>query len=120
MRLPSDQNQTFNDGIVKICDEKNTAEPGDMPKVELVEMYNLHFREMTNTISRRFEAKTIDIISDRRIRVPYVKGVSKNMTAKITDDAGAGVEYRVTDATKITQTTPPVLDLSLEKRGDDS
>lgn len=118
MKLASDKNQTFNDGIVKICDEKNVAEPGDMPKIELAELYSLRFREMTNSISRRFEAKTIDIISDRKIRVPYVNGISKNATAKITDDTGTDVEYRITDVTKIMQTTPPVLDLSLEKLGD--
>lgn len=120
MRLSHDSNQTFNDGTVKICCEKNVAEPGDMPRIELAEMYTLHFREMTNTVERRYEAKTVDIISDRKIRVPYVKGIAKNMTAKVTDDTGAGAEYRVTDVIKITQTTPPVLDLSLEKRGEES
>lgn len=118
MKLQTDQNQVFNDGVVVICSEQNTAEDGDMPKIELVELYRLRFREMTNSITRRFEAKSINVACDRTIRVPYVRGVKENMTAKVTDCDAAGVQYRISNVDKIMQNTPPTLTLTLERTGD--
>lgn len=117
--LDTDKRQDFNDGVADIFSVKDIAEEGDMPKLSPALQYRAHIRELSLTYKRRVSAKAINVEADRLIRIPRVPKVEPGWQVRVVDrENPEGVFYRIADVQQITQTTPPTINLTLEKVGD--
>ena len=83
---------TFDDGIIAIKAEVSVEEPGDMPKVELVELSRHMFQERTIGITRQYAAKSVNEQVDRLVRIWEDRSIHIGMKAKIANALPFGVE----------------------------
>lgn len=117
--LDMDKRQVFNDGAVDIFTTKDVAEEGDMSKLSPVLQHRAHFRELSLTYKRRESAKAVNVEADRLIRIPRVPKVEPDWRVRVVDrESSEGKFYRISDVQLIPKTTPPSINLTLEKVGD--
>lgn len=72
------QDEAFTDGIAVFYQQKNAAQPGNMPKEELVKKLALRFKRRTVGVQRNYLAKQNKERIDEVIRCPRAPGVSVN------------------------------------------
>lgn len=103
--------QTFNDGVVIICEVIDVAEPGYAPKEELLPKYKLGYAERQMGVQRYYAAQQNQIQIERVIRVQ--RGIAvDNQNVAITED---GHQYRIDLVQAILDVYPPCLDITLAK-----
>ena len=102
--------QTFNDGIIKIYDVQDIAEPGNMPKDGLKLKETLRFHCRTVGIKRYYTAMQANQQVDALLRCPYRKSVSAQDVA-----VWNGRQYRVELVQRPENIVPPVMDLTLAR-----
>jgi len=103
--------QSFNDGIVKICEIDNVAEPGDMPKELLLIKQSLRYKERTVGLTRFYAAKQANVEVKYVLRCQRLRDVSAQDVAVPND----GKQYRIVQIQYPEDTEPPVMDLTLEE-----
>lgn len=105
--------QTFNDGIVNIFRESNTAAPGRLPEIALTPVVSLKYEERRLGLQRYYEGKQNQLRVERVIRVPHqlAEAVSTMDTA-ITEDRR---QYRIDLIQFVPDVYPPADDLTLVK-----
>lgn len=116
--LEFDKAQTFNDGLINIYKSESSAGDGDMPTKAPQLFLALRFREMSLTLTRQYEAKSVGYDIDRLVRIHDVAGIEPDMLVEVTDRHGKNA-YRIRAVMDVVQTTPPTLTLGLEKLRDD-
>lgn len=103
--------QTHNDGIVKIYNVDNIAQPGNKPKEGLVLKRTLRYKERTVGITRvRLALQTGAEIS-YVLRCLRLRDVSPQDVAIPND----GHQYRITMVQYLEDANPPAMDLELER-----
>lgn len=103
--------QTHNDGIVKIYNVDNIAQPGNKPKEGLVLKRTLRYKERTVGITRvRLALQTGAEIS-YVLRCLRLRDVSPQDVAIPND----GHQYRITMVQYPEDANPPAMDLELER-----
>lgn len=100
--------QQFNDGMVKIYNVTDKAEPGHQSKEELELKYSLAFEERALGINRLYLSRQNQAEVERVIRVQRVNISTQDVA--ITHD---GKQYRVDTVQAVQGVYPPSLDLSL-------
>ena len=104
------QDNSFQDGIVKLYREENAAAPGDMPREELVHKLTLRYRRRTVGIKRFYEAKQAQQEISEVIRCPLVSAVSSRDVAEL-----GGRRYLIRQVQYPEDSAVPVMDLALER-----
>lgn len=109
---PRDEiSQTYNDGVVIICDVIDVAEPGYAPKEELMPKYKLGYAERQMGVQRYYAAQQNQIQIERVIRVQ--RGIAvDNQNVAITED---GHQYRIDLVQAVLDVYPPSLDITLAR-----
>lgn len=107
---------TFDDGIVKIYNVENDAQPGEMPVKGLALEESFHFFEESLGITRYYEALKAGQLIERVISIPWPASVNTNQVAIFED----GAQYQV----RMVQQGADdfglkILRLSLERNGED-
>ncbi len=103
--------QTYNDGVVLICEVKDIAEPGYAPKEELLPKYKVGYQERQMGIQRYYAAQQNQIQIERVIRVQRGIAVDSQNVA-VTED---GHQYRIDLVQTVMDVYPPSLDITLAK-----
>lgn len=106
--------QSFPDGVVKIYTVGDIALPGDMPQEGLVLKVSLRYKERTVGLTRFYEAMQNNVQVDFVLRCPEVRSVSTSDVAVNRD----GVQFVIKQVQYPEDAEPPVMDLSLEKLGE--
>lgn len=75
---------TFDDGIVKIYDVINSAEPGELPVDKLQNPIPYHFHEETVGVTRYYEAIKANQLIERVITT-YLAQINTNQVAVFED-----------------------------------
>ena len=83
---------TFDDGIVKIYDVKNSAAPGDLPVKALVNPIPAYFKNMEIGVTRMYEAVKVNQSVDRVIAI-YPDYISVNRIAEFEDGKRYIIRY---------------------------
>lgn len=107
-RPQHDVTQSYNDGVVKIYEVKNIAEPGYAPKKGLVLRFSLRFDEQRLGINRLYLSMQNQAEIVRVIRTQRLDGISPQDVAIIN-----GRQYRVNTIQTVKEIYPPSLDLAL-------
>lgn len=107
---------TFDDGIVRIYNVANNAQPGDMPQKGLALAESFYFHEDSLGITRYYEALKAGQLIERVISIPWPAQVNINQVAVFED----GTQYQV----RMVQQDADgfglkILRLSLERNGED-
>lgn len=103
--------QTYNDGIVIICEVIDVAEPGYAPKEELLPKYKIAYAERQMGVQRYYAAQQNQIQIERVIRVQ--RGIAvDNQNVAITED---GHQYRIDLVQAVIDVYPPSLDITLAR-----
>lgn len=103
--------QTFNDGVCKIYQVENVAEPGDRPKDGLKVLYKrVPFERRKVGVTRFFQAAQADMKIEALIRIPYQPKIGTNHICEIN-----GLQYRICQVQEVKETMPRATDLSLER-----
>lgn len=100
--------QTFNDGVVGICDVQDAAEPGHKPVKQLFSKANLRFEEQRLGISRLYQSRQVQAEIEKVIRVPKAVLIHPQDVAVIEEE-----QYRIDSVQKVMEVYPPCLDLAL-------
>lgn len=103
--------QTYNDGIVRICDIANVSKPGNLPVEKLTARVKLHYAEQRMGVTRYYAAKQNQNQIERVIRVPRIHGIHAQDVA-LTED---GEQYSIDMVQTADGVYPPSLDLTLAK-----
>ena len=103
--------QPLNDGLVKICDVVDVAEPGYKPVKKLKPKVQLRYEEQRVGISRFYSAMQNQIQVDKVIRVPRAIVITTKDVA-VTE---AGVEYRIQQVQDVMDVYPRCQDLTLSR-----
>lgn len=105
--------QTFNDGVLKVYEVTNIAEPGDRPKDGLKLKFEnaIPYEERTVGVTRFYTGKQAQNTIEQLLRIPRVEGISRNDIVVPID----GEQYRIEQIQAINDVEPRCLDLSLEK-----
>lgn len=103
--------QPLKDGIVRIYEVKNIALPGDMPKDGLTLKATLRYDERTVGVTRYRLALQDQEKIELMIRVPRLSFVSAQDIAIPND----GKQYKIVQKQHPSETSPPMMDLSLER-----
>lgn len=103
--------QPLKDGLVKIYEVSNIAEPGNMPKDGLVLKATLRYDERTVGVTRYRLALQDHEKIELVIRVPRIS----NVTAKDIAIPNDGKQYKIVQRQHPSETFPPMMDLSLER-----
>lgn len=103
----------FNDGVLKMYTVGNIAGPGDMPKDGLILRFSssIPYEEKTVGVTRYNAGKQNHNIIEQLLRIPRVKGISRNNIVVPID----GQQYRIEQIQTINDVEPRCLDLSLER-----
>lgn len=104
------QQQTFNDGIVKIYEVTDISAPGDKPVDGLEHKLTLRYRRRTVGMSRYYTAMQANVQIDKLIRCQAHEDVSSQDVAII-----GNTQYRIGQIQYPEDTVPPVMDLTLTK-----
>lgn len=103
--------QTYNDGVVVICEVKDVAEPGYAPKEELVPLYRMPYAERQMGVQRYYAAQQNQIQIERVVRI--MRGIDvDSQNVAVTED---GHQYRIDLVQAVMDVYPPSLDLTLAK-----
>ena len=103
--------QTYNDGIVIICEVIDVTEPGYAPKKELLPKYKIAYAERQMGVQRYYAAQQNQIQIERVIRVQ--RGIAvDNQNVAITED---GHQYRIDLVQAVIDVFPPSLDITLAR-----
>ena len=103
--------QTYNDGMCRICEVTNIADPGEMPKDGLKEKIKLRFEERTVGMSRFWSAMQDHARIDMLIRTQRIRGVN-NFDIVVLQD---GEQYQIRQIQYPRDVEPPSMDLSLTR-----
>lgn len=103
--------QTYNDGVVMICEVKNVAEPGYAPVENLVPKVKQGYSEQALGIQRYYSAAQNQVQVQRVIRIQKSVGIDSQDVA-VTED---GHQYRIDLVQAVMDVFPPSLDLTLAK-----
>lgn len=107
-RPKRDITQTFNDGIVSICNATDVANPGYKPVKKLCEKIRLRFEEQRLGINRLYQSRQAQAEISMVIRVPKAGNVSPQDIAVL-----EGKQYRIDTVQKVMDVYPPCVDLAL-------
>lgn len=103
--------QTYNDGVVTICEVVDIAEPGYAPKEELLPKYTVGYAERQMGVQRYYAAQQNQIQIERVIRIQ--RGISiDSQDVAVTED---GHQYRIDLVQSVLDAWPPSLDVTLAK-----
>lgn len=108
----SEISQSYNDGVVTIYGETDTAKPGYQPKPELKMKGVLHFCELRLGLQRFYAGKQNQINIERVLRVPRGFVINSQDVAIIT---GCPQQYRIDLVQTVENVYPASLDLTLFK-----
>lgn len=108
----SEISQSYNDGLVDIYKQDDTAKPGYSPKTQLQKVGTLAFDEQRVGIQRYYSGKQNQIQIEKVLRVPRGFLVTNQMVARI---RGQKLQYYIEQVQKVPDIYPPSLDLSLKK-----
>lgn len=103
--------QPLNDGMVRICDVVNAAEPGLLPVKKLYPKVALRYENQRVGINRFYSGMQNQIQVDKVIRVPKAIVVTSKDIA-VTED---GQEYRIEQVQDVLDVYPVCLDLTLSR-----
>ncbi|WP_085833845.1 hypothetical protein [Clostridium merdae] len=103
--------QTHNDGTVRVYRVDNIALPGNKPKEGLVLKHTLRYKERTVGLTRVRLALQTGAEVSYVLRVPRLREVSPQDVAVPND----GLQYRITRVQYPEDTSPPKMDLELER-----
>lgn len=103
--------QSFNDGVVKICEVDNMALDGDMPKNGLVLKRTMRYKERTVGLTRYYAALQASVRVQYVLRCQRLRDVSTQDMAIPND----GKQYRIVQVQYPEDVFPPVMDLTLEE-----
>lgn len=101
--------QAFNDGIITIYQEEDTAAPGYTPVSDLTRKISLRYEELRLGLQRFYTAKQNHIQIKRVVRCPWRDCVSTQDIAKTED----GAKYRIEMVQRVPDTYPASMDLTL-------
>jgi len=110
--------QSFPDGVVSFYKVTDIALPGDLPIEGLVLKQTLRYKERTVGMSRFYQAMQNNIKVDFVIRCPEVRGLSEKATDILVAILIDGQQYKVMQIQYPEDVEPPVMDLSLERLGE--
>lgn len=82
---------TYDEGSISICELKNTAEMGQMPKEQLIKEIECFFGDRSVGYNRQYAAKGVNEQIDRIVRTWRNKNIRIGMYA-VTED---GEQYRI-------------------------
>lgn len=100
--------QTYNDGIVVICDASDSAVPGYQPVIKATKKYELPFEERVLGINRLFQGRQDHVEIKYLLRIPRVKVSPQNLAQ--THD---GKWYKVYTVQSVDGVKPDSLDITL-------
>lgn len=103
--------QPLNDGIVRICDVVNVADPGYKPVEKLQPKITLRYENQRVGINRFYSGMQHQIQVDKVIRVPKALVITTQDVA-VTED---GAEYRIRQVQDVLDVYPRCLDLTLSR-----
>lgn len=103
--------QTYNDGIVRIYNAEDAADPGHMPEEKLTLKAQLLYAEQRVGISRFYTAQQYHDDVERLVRVQRA-GVIVNRDIAVTED---GQRYNIAMVQTVENSFPPSLDLTLTR-----
>ena len=103
--------QTYNDGVVIICDIVDVSEPGYAPKEELLPKYKLGYEERQMGVQRYYAAQQSQIQIERVIRIQRGIAIDSQNVAITEDDH----QYRIDLIQAVQDVYPPSLDVTLAK-----
>ena len=103
--------QTYNDGIVRIYNAEDAADPGHMPEEKLTLKAQLLYAEQRVGISRFYTAQQYHDDVERLVRVQRA-GVIANRDIAVTED---GQRYNIAMVQTVEDSFPPSLDLTLTR-----
>lgn len=109
-RKEAEISQAYNDGVVRIYFEEDTAGSGYMPSPQPTLLITLCYQERKLGIRRYYDAKQNQIHIERVIRVPKpTQEITSQMIAKTEDES----TYRIDLIQSVPDVYPPSLDLTL-------
>lgn len=100
----------FADGIVKLYEVWNAAEPGDMPKESLTLLHTLQYNYEKLANRENYTAMQEYAECEQVIRIPLHRDISAQNTAVI-----AGLQYEITAVEHDKETLPPTTLLTLRR-----
>ena len=103
--------QTYNDGIVRIYNAEDAADPGHMPEEKLTLKAQLLYAEQRVGISRFYTAQQYHDDVERLVRVQRA-GVIANRDIAVTED---GQRYNIAMVQTVENSFPPSLDLTVTR-----
>lgn len=103
--------QTFNDGLVKIYEVTNIAEPPLRPVEGLALKDSFRYKERTVGLQRYYSALQANVKVKYVLRTPRRRNISTQDIAIPND----GNQYRVVQIQYPEDIEPPVMDLTLEE-----
>lgn len=107
---------TFDDGIVKIYNVTNDAQPGEMPVKGLTLAESFYFHEESLGITRYYEALKAGQLIERVISIPWPAVININQIAIFEDN----MQYQVRMVQQDTDDFGlKILRLSLERNGEE-
>ena len=102
--------QSYEDGVVRICEENDEAPEGRLPQPVLTQKLQLDYQERKLGVQRYYAAAQNNIKAERVIRVPRGPVEITSQDVAITED---GRRYRIDLVQRATDAWPPSLDLTL-------
>ncbi len=110
-RPDNEISQTYNSGLLTVCDVSNEASPGDFPAERLTKKVSLRYEERRLGLNRLYLARQSNVEIVRVVRTPYRPEVSPQDVAVLPD----GRVYRIDAVQLAVGVYPPSMDLSLAK-----
>lgn len=101
--------QTFNDGVLTVYQQIDSAKPGYQPKPELKQKITLRYEERRLGIQRYYSAAQNQVWVERVVRTAKTNKVSSQDIA-MTED---GQTYRIDFVQTVPDAYPPCVDLTL-------
>lgn len=106
--------ETYDDGIITVCNLTDQAEPGDMPKQVLVLYKRFYFQDVMVSFSRQYAAMGVNEQIDKLVRIWFDPSVRIGMYAIINDE-----QYRITNCQQLyNKDGLKVTDITLARMGD--
>lgn len=106
--------ETFDDGIMIVCDLVDEADPGNMPQPMLVVFKRYYFQDRMVTYNRAYAALGVNEHVDRLVRVWQDKTIRIGMYAVID-----GEQYRITNCEQLfNKDNLKVTDITLSRLGE--
>ena len=106
--------ETYDDGIITVCNLTDQADPGDMPKQVLVLYKRFYFQDIMVSFSRQYAAMGVNEQIDKLVRIWFDPSVRIGMYAIINDE-----QYRITNCQQLyNKDGLKVTDITLARMGD--